>query len=184
MLKNIVIIVFTLLSHAFGRFTEQERVEYWRQHHTWPPTWQPEREGYRKLMEQREREIMELPASDERWENWMQYTIGRMLPSFTQNGYEVATVPPAVFAKLKKAVDKGLENFENLREENHVEAIYVTPGFNSKFIDLGGIASEVHRDLLPYHEKWAGGIKLRPTSAYGVRLYRNGSSLLMHHDKV
>ena len=34
------------------------------------------------------------------------------------------------------------------------------------------------------HEEWAGGIKLKPTSAYGVRLYQNGSSLVMHHDKV
>ena len=25
---------------------------------------------------------------------------------------------------------------------------------------------------------------MRPTSAYGVRLYQNGSSLVMHHDKV
>lgn len=29
-----------------------------------------------------------------------------------------------------------------------------------------------------------GGIPLRGTSAYGVRLYQNGSSLVMHHDKV
>ena len=29
-----------------------------------------------------------------------------------------------------------------------------------------------------------GGIKLIPTSAYGVRLYQNGSSLMMHYDKV
>jgi hypothetical protein len=29
-----------------------------------------------------------------------------------------------------------------------------------------------------------GGIELIPTSAYGVRLYRNGSSMVMHNDKV
>lgn len=29
-----------------------------------------------------------------------------------------------------------------------------------------------------------GGIKLKPTSAYGVRLYQNGSSLVMHYDKT
>ena len=32
--------------------------------------------------------------------------------------------------------------------------------------------------------KMLGGIKLIPTSAYGVRLYQNGSSLMMHYDKV
>ena len=29
-----------------------------------------------------------------------------------------------------------------------------------------------------------GGMELRATSAYGVRLYQNGSSLVMHYDKV
>jgi len=29
-----------------------------------------------------------------------------------------------------------------------------------------------------------GGIELIPTSAYGVRLYTNGSSMVMHNDKV
>ena len=46
------------------------------------------------------------------------------------------------------------------------------------------MAWEVIDDLLDLHEKWAGGIKLVPTSAYGVRLYQNSSSLIMHHDKV
>ena len=27
-------------------------------------------------------------------------------------------------------------------------------------------------------------MELEPTSAYGVRLYQNGSSLVMHHDRV
>jgi hypothetical protein len=35
-----------------------------------------------------------------------------------------------------------------------------------------------------YVQEWAGGIELKGTSAYGVRLYQNGSSLVMHHDKV
>ena len=46
------------------------------------------------------------------------------------------------------------------------------------------IANEIHRELKPLHEAWAGGIKLVPTSAYGVRFYQNGSSLVMHYDKV
>ena len=38
-------------------------------------------------------------------------------------------------------------------------------------------------DLLELHEEWSG-MKLRETSAYGVRLYQNGSSLVMHHDRI
>lgn len=34
------------------------------------------------------------------------------------------------------------------------------------------LAREVHLELQPYLEAWAGGIKLKPTSAYGVRMYQ------------
>ena len=44
--------------------------------------------------------------------------------------------------------------------------------------------NKIMDELQSLHEQWAGGIKLRPTSAYGVRMYQNGSSLVMHHDKV
>jgi hypothetical protein len=53
-----------------------------------------------------------------------------------------------------------------------------------KFINLNGVESRVHEMLLPAHEAWAGGMKLKKTSAYGVRMYQNGSSLVMHYDKV
>ena len=53
-----------------------------------------------------------------------------------------------------------------------------------KFVNIGNVANEVHKELLPLHEAWAGGMKLVPTSAYGVRFYQNGSSLVMHYDKV
>ena len=50
-------------------------------------------------------------------------------------------------------------------------------------MDLNGLDWEVIRELKELHEEWSG-MKLRETSAYGVRLYQNGSSLVMHHDKV
>lgn len=55
------------ISTVIGRFTEQERIANWHKHFTWPPNWNVESDGYRALMEQREREIMAIPASDERW---------------------------------------------------------------------------------------------------------------------
>ena len=41
--------------------------------HEWPPKWQDETEGYMASQLGREKEIMELTGSNERWENWMQY---------------------------------------------------------------------------------------------------------------
>ena len=52
-----------------------------------------------------------------------------------------------------------------------------------KFVDLHGLDWEVIRELKELHEEWSG-MKLRETSAYGVRLYQNGSSLVMHHDRI
>jgi hypothetical protein len=37
-------------------------------------------------MEQREAEIMELEDGAERFENWIQFVGGRMIPTFTENG--------------------------------------------------------------------------------------------------
>jgi hypothetical protein len=96
----------------------------------------------------------------------------------------VAKMPPAIFAKLKSAVDEGLARWDTLRTEGKIDVIYNSHGLLPKFVDMHRIAQEVMRDVLPLHEAWAGGIKLRPTSAYGTRFYQNGSSLTMHHDKV
>lgn len=139
-------------------------MKQWHRLHTWPPTWQPETDTYRELMEQRytrcgpavispdgrlalrEREIMRLPGADERWENWVQYTTGRLVPTFTRDGYKVADVPKPLFDKLKvrqlpragdailtsccatrsckAAVDKGIERWEELRTEGVINVIY------------------------------------------------------------
>lgn len=43
---------------------------------------------------------------------------------------------------------------------------------------------QAQRELQSLHEEWAGGIKLVPSSVYGVRLYQNGSTIVMHNDKT
>jgi hypothetical protein len=134
-------------------------------------------------MEEREREIMAIPGADERWENWMQFVAGRMVKKLTPNGFKRTRLPQDVYEKLSKAVQEGLANWDNLPEERQIDAVYTRPGLLPKFIYLGQLANEVHRALLPLHEAWSG-LKLIPTSIYGVRFYQNGSSLTMHHDKV
>lgn len=60
-------VIGAIISSVVGRFTEPERIVNWHKHFTWPPNFNAESNGYRALMEQREREIMAIPASDERW---------------------------------------------------------------------------------------------------------------------
>ena len=181
-----VCLLGSLPSSVQSRASEEERVAVWREMYgEWPPQAFLNRENpeYTKMLNDREAEIMQqITGSDERWENWMQHVQGRLVHNFTVMGFKVVDTPPEVHKLLKDAVDKALEDWDAIPEEPPVEAIYHRPGFLPKFIYLGSLASKVHSMMLPYHEAWAG-IKLEPTSAYGVRLYRNGSSLTMHVDK-
>ena len=133
-------------------------------------------------MAERERRIMEIPGSDERWENWMQYTQQRLVPAFTEKGFELAKIPPEIQSKLSKAVQEGVDRWDELRSEGTVNAIYHRPNLPPKMLNLHKLARELHLELQPLLEAW-GGMKLKPTSAYGVRMYQNGSSLVMHNDK-
>lgn len=171
-----------LLVNAIRKATEQERVEDWyAANNTWPPQWQNERVGFRRAMKERERQLMLLPGSSERWENFMQYTQSRLVPRYTERGFDIIDIPPAVFAKLKAHLDQGLERWDTLSLEPQIDAVY-TP-LPSKFIHLGRLTSDIGNDLKALHEAWSG-LTLRPTSTYGIRSYQNGSSLVMHHDKI
>ena len=113
----------------------------------------------------------------------MQFIMGRRVPSFTENGFHLTTIPPPLFEKVQKAFNEKMKNWDTLPLEREIDAVYTAPGKPSKMMYLGGLMNELHRELKPLHEAWAGGIELVPTSIYGIRLYQNGSSLLMHVDK-
>ena len=111
----------------------------------------------------------------------MQFTQGQLVKKFTPLGFEVVDIPPNVYSKLINAVSYGITHLQEVPQEEGVDGIYgpVPP----KFIDIGPLAWEVLRDLKELHEEWSG-MALTGTSSYGVRLYLNGSSLVMHNDKV
>lgn len=180
-LLSLAVLTF-FASTAVSRPTENERVDLWfRSNNTWPPSWQPETPAFREAMRKREEELLMLPGASERWENFMQYTQSRLVPRFTEKGFDVIPTPSHLQTKLKAALDKALQNFDQIRNEPQIDAVY-TP-IPSKFVDLKGLDWELIQELKEAHENWSG-MKLIPTSAYGLRLYRNGSSLVMHYDKV
>ena len=113
----------------------------------------------------------------------MQYTQSRLVPKFTERGFDVVNIPADTFAKLKVALDDALARWDDVRSEGSIDVIYNPPGLDPKFAHIGALQREVHEELRSMHEAW-GGVELRPTSAYGIRLYQNGSTLVMHHDKV
>ena len=71
-------------------------------------------------------------------------------------GFDVIQTPAHVQEKLKKAFDKALLDWDNIRNEAIIDVLY-TP-IPSKFINLLGIDREIHLELLPLHEEWAGDV--------------------------
>ena len=133
------IILFALiLATTLGRPTEDERVELWHKAgNVWPPNWQPETDSFKRHMEVREEEIMALTGSNERWENWLQFTQSRLVPKFTEFGFEVIQTPKKIHDKLAAAVDKALENWNNLPSEGDVDVIHNDPLMDPKFVHIG-----------------------------------------------
>lgn len=168
---------------VFSVMTENERVAAWyaNPENTWPPMWQNETEAFKANMAIREAELMMLPGSRERWENFMQYTQSWMIPRYTPVGFKLIQTPPDIQRRLKERLDAGLARYDSLRKENVIDVLY-TPE-PSRFIDLNGLDWEILNELKPLHEEWSG-LKLVPTSAYGLRLNSNQSTLSMHYDKV
>lgn len=165
------------------RIVHQERVRLWKQSHAWPPLGAKETDAYLDLQMFREWEIMLLRGVEERWANWHQFVTGRVSPAFTDEGFEVTWTPPEVFRVLKEAVEEGLSRWDDLGSEERVQMLYNSHGLLPKFVEMQTIADSVLHQLRPLLEDWSG-LKLVPSNAYGVRLYQNGSSLGMHHDKV
>lgn len=187
LLFHLSIVIFFVYSIVpiISRATEEERVKDWyARGNVWPPNWQEETLEMKEVLRKRELEILSFAGSDERWENYLQFTQNRLIPKFTANGFEVIKTPEYIHQRLLEAIQGPLEDFESIRNEGPVAVIYHPEGNLAKFIDLGNLATWTMNELKELHEQWAGGIKLIPTSAYGVRLYQNGSSLTTHYDKV
>ena len=150
-----LILVVVLKVVTAARPTEDERVRLWRiEGNKWPPQWQPETKKKKEAMIRREQEILRIPHRDERWENFLQFTQSRLVPTFTEQGFDVIDTPPEVHAKLKAAVDKAVEDFENLPSEGNIDVIFNERHKEPKMVHIGTLAGETLRNLTSMHEEW------------------------------
>ena len=118
---------------------------------------------------------------DQRWDgfqDWAQSAL--VVPNYTRLGFELRDTPASVHEKLQEQLVKGLAR---ARWETYGANVKPLLWPQPKFIDLGRVWQDVLHELQPLHEEW-GGVKLVPIVAYGLRIYQNGSTLLMHHDKA
>ena len=61
------------------------------------------------------------------------------------------------------------------------EPIFLPTG-QPELVYVDDIKGDIHERLRPLHEEWSGA-KLEPTAAYGLRVYRDGQTLIPHVDR-
>ena len=164
--------------------TEQDRLqEYSRRDYHWPPAWNPPTIGWQRLMERRERQIMNMRSSQARWDGWTTLvSSSSLVRNFTEKGFAVVRAPDDVFQRLNDNLQRHRDTARF--EDTPSRQIDVISGhLRPKFISQLELNSAVLSELQPMFEAWAG-VPLVPAIAYGLRIYQNGSSLLMHIDKI
>ena len=102
----------------------------------------------------------------------------RFTPSFTETGFAKVKTPSAVHRALRAAYDDPRRRrFPEITDEEYL------PTGAPDFIDIDDIKGYFHFALQSIHEEWSGQ-ELVPTAAYGLRVYRNGQTLVPHTDTL
>lgn len=176
-------LIFLPFATSRGRLTERERVEvFHNRNYRWPPPHEqyiPATDGWVKLQQKRFDQVFKVEDLGKRYDGWTQSVSSAYVqPNFTETGWGLTRAPQELADKLRNFVRKNYEE-ENYRLENAIEVI---DGERPIFIKGEHLKKEVLGTLHPMHEAWSG-VELQPFTAYGFRLYRNNSSLLLHTDK-
>mmetsp|Transcript_13891 Transcript_13891/g.21083 ORF Transcript_13891/g.21083 Transcript_13891/m.21083 type:complete len:357 (-) Transcript_13891:35-1105(-) len=164
--------------------TEQVRLEiYAERNYTWPPQYMvPNTVGWRQLQHKRIAQVERIADPTERYNGWVAaMTAAITAPNFTENGWGLTRAPEGLLKELQESLRNGLDNAPL---ESRVDVIEGDDESSRPlFIKQEALNRKVLEELKPAHEAWSG-IDLVGSIAYGLRVYRNGSNLLMHIDKA
>lgn len=134
--------------------------------------------------------VPDLPASagghhqleyrDDRYNYWLSHVQFHLVPNFTSVGFEKRRMPPGVHKRLAEALHR--YNETTPVEDDPVNIIN-TDNLNPGLTATWSLNDAIQKELLTLHEAWAG-VALEPTAAYGLRVYRDGCTLLRHVDRI
>lgn len=177
----------TFITTTAGQLIESERMEeYNRRGHAWPPKlddYSPNTIGWKELydgiFQQLQFSAVESPG--ERYEAYMgSINSALMSKNFTVHGWALSKAPKAITDKLKERLHDGM-NGKVVHHEG--SDVCLETDLLPYFVEDKDMNREILESLKPLHEAWIGGVELAPYYAYGLRVYRNNSNLLMHVDK-
>ena len=147
-----------------------------------PTLYVPDTEGWGKLMDRRLAQVERIEDSNARYNAWVSViTSAVVAPNFTESGWGLTRAPEFLIEELRDSLHKGLA--AGPPPEHDVDVIEGdNPESRPLFINQHSLNRKTLEVLKPMHEAWSGQ-KLVGATAYGLRVYRNASSLNMHVDK-
>jgi hypothetical protein len=172
------------LNLSNGLLYEDQRLEeYHRRNYTWPPLeseFLPATPGWRRLFQRRLKQVDRLSQQDNSYDAYINaISCGLITPNYTEFGWALTRGPTYLWESLNHTLADALPTAE---EEEHEGAIDTK--LRPLFIELPTTVKEqVLQQVQPILEAWSG-VELVPSTAYGLRVYRNNSKLYMHVDRT
>ncbi|KAJ1445350.1 hypothetical protein M885DRAFT_550244 [Pelagophyceae sp. CCMP2097] len=153
----------------------------------WPPRQLAETAAYRQSRDELEtwirRDVHEYKATFDEFSTLAQ---SRLLPRFTPRGFDRFDFSQdAMYTELARNYRRNVKDpaaFERLSPEKTRGSAAPVPG-GPKFYSQRQLNDRLLNALRPRMEAWAG-VELLNGQAYGVRVYRNGSTLVNHVDRA
>ena len=184
-------LAFIVLLAAIGLssgLSEEDRVEeYRRRGHVWPPPpseYAPADPGWISVFERRFDQLARIADLDDKYNGYMSAVHAALLaPNFTEYGWGLTRAPPDLVRALGDNLRRGLASEDTPEEEVNANlASEEYPLMRPLMITNGRLNERAMVELKPMHEAWSGA-ELVANNAYGLRVYRNQSRLLMHVDE-
>ncbi|EWM21003.1 hypothetical protein Naga_100081g21 [Nannochloropsis gaditana] len=101
-------------------------------------------------------------------------------PRYTALGFKKTRIPDAVYQVLLNRYHSGEHILEPWPKSDCHTNFFEAPSTMVYLSDAE--KADIFSGMMPNLSKWAGGVKLHPTSCYGIRIYHNGSWLREHVD--
>ena len=169
------------------QLSEYDRVEeYHSRGHEWPPPpseYVPAEPGWRSIFERRLDQLARIADEEGKYNGYMGAIHSALLaPNFTEYGWGLTRAPPDLVRALGDNLRRGLETKDSPEEELGHEVSEAYPLMRPLMIPNDSLNLRAMGELKHIHEAWSG-VELVANNAYGLRVYRNQSRLLMHVDE-
>jgi hypothetical protein len=167
--------------------------EYQKRKYNWPlknDQYVPNTPGWQTLMKRRMQQIQCIENLEQRYNGWLSVMASaHVIPNFTEHGFAMTRAPTALLHELQASLYEGLNETYMLGTEDGNEiittdaAVDVAQTLAPLWIPQEELNARVLKELHPIHTEFVNGMELIGAKAYGLRVYRNQTTLLMHSDK-